>query len=168
MINYVVADIRIGTPGPRYLPSDRRAFQDKVVRLLLRERRSKRVAHEHSFSYSYSQVDQNAGHIQALLDQALVSSPKASSEKIHALTSRFHLVAAGPSVRHSYRASGGCVYYSRAGSVAFRGPARRQRGNRTAMIYGAAPVLVIWRQHKQVRLENPAGQSRSRSEESGR
>ncbi len=36
------------------------------------------------------------------------------------------------------------------------------------MLYGALLMLVIWWQHKKVRLENPAGQSRSTVEESGR
>jgi len=85
MINYVVADIRIGTPGPRYLSSERRAFQDKVVKLLLRGGKVNRVAHPHSFSYSYSQLDQNAGHIQALLDQALGILAARFSEKVDAL-----------------------------------------------------------------------------------
>ena len=90
-INYIVVDIRIGPPGRKHLSQMRRDFQNAAAKLFLGDGQICRVAHDSSFSMSYSQTDEDAGHIQTILDDALRVSSGSYEQKIHALVVDFTL-----------------------------------------------------------------------------
>ena len=87
--NYIVVDIRIGAPGRKHLTQMRRDFQDATARLFLGNGVINRLAHDSSFSISNSQTDEDAGHIQTLLDEALQIPGISFQPKIHALVIDF-------------------------------------------------------------------------------